>query len=85
MDLMTMTTQDLVRKLAALLQVAPEALEPSMGPDDIEEWDSLATLDIISFLDDAGAKNITAEEGDGLRTIGNIIVFAKTRGIVSDA
>jgi acyl carrier protein len=79
-----MTRQDLLAKLAEILETSPDQLTEEAGPNQIPGWDSVAALGVISLLDDAGAGEITTEDAASFKTIGAILSFANARGILSN-
>lgn len=79
-----MNQPDFLARLAEALQTTPSALVESAGPAELSGWDSMASLGIISLLDDAGAHDITTEDAAAFRTIGDILAFARARGVLTD-
>ena len=79
-----MNRSDFLARLAEALQTTPSALVESAGPAELSGWDSMASLGIISLLDDAGAHDITTEDAAAFRTIGDILAFARARGVLTD-
>lgn len=79
-----MNRSDFLARLAEALQTTPSALVKSAGPAELSGWDSMASLGIISLLDDAGAHDITTEDAAAFRTIGDILAFARARGVLTD-
>lgn len=77
-----MTESEFKVKLAGIFNVAPDILADSARPGEVPGWDSMASLDIISMLDDCGARDISAEDAAGFKTIGDVVAFAKAKGIV---
>ncbi len=79
-----MNRTDFLARLAEALQTTPAALVESAGPAELPGWDSMASLGIISLLDDAGAHDITTEDAAAFRTIGDILAFARAHGVLTD-
>ena len=79
-----MTRADFLSRLAEALQTTPDALVDSAGPADLSGWDSMASLGIISLLDDAGVPDITPDDVARLATVGDILALARARGAIAD-
>ena len=79
-----MTTPELLAKLAHVMQTTPDQLRLDAGPATLPGWDSMSSLGIISLLDDAGIHDITAEDASRFTTIGEIVSFARARGVLKD-
>jgi acyl carrier protein len=79
-----MTSTELLNRLAQVLQTTPDRLTLDAGPSTLQGWDSMGSLGIISLLDDEGIHDITAEDASKFTTIGDIVSFARARGVLKD-
>ena len=79
-----MTCNDLLVSLADIFETSVDQLTEDAGPTAIAGWDSLAALAVISLLDDSGVGEITTEDAASFTTVGAILRFAKSRGVISD-
>lgn len=78
-----MTENEFKTKLAGIFNVDPAILVNDAKPSDVPGWDSMASLDIISMLDDCGAKDITTEDAASFKSVGDVLSFARAKGILS--
>ena len=79
-----MTYEELRNLIAEAVSAEPSDLEENSGPATIEGWDSMASLSIISVLDDIFGGEITAEDARSFGTFGGIVSFARQKGILTD-
>jgi acyl carrier protein len=77
-----MTRHELLVELAELFDTTADQLTEEASPGVISGWDSLASMGLISLLDDAGVGEITTEDAAAFETIGAVLRFAKSRGVV---
>lgn len=79
-----MTHEELRNLIAEAVSADPSELKEDSSAATIEGWDSMASLCIISVLDDALDGEITAEDARSFGTFGGIVVFARAKGILTD-
>lgn len=79
-----MTYEELRDRIAEALCVAPLDLKDDSSPATIAGWDSMASLFIISVLDDAFEGEVTEEDAQLFGTFGGIVSFARDKGILTD-
>lgn len=77
-----MTQSELKIQVAEILEIEPEELNENSSPENVETWDSVAALGIISMLDDEYDGDITEEEAEALKSYKAIMDFAEGKGIV---
>ncbi|PCJ35841.1 MAG: acyl carrier protein [Alphaproteobacteria bacterium] len=73
-----MTLDDFLEELLDLLQ-RDDAILPEMKLEDIEEWDSMARLSFMSFLDADFGVNISNDQLVACETVLDLIAFAKDK------
>jgi acyl carrier protein len=78
-----MTTNDLklFRLLEDVLLIDENQYKDNFGPDEIETWDSLATVNIAAAVDKEFGYEMEPEEMVGLMSIGDIKAFLHSKGI----
>ena len=81
---MMMSRNELIDQLAELFETSPDQLTDETSPSQISGWDSLSTLTMIFLLEKLGAGEIALEDALTLKTIGEVLTFAKTRGLITD-
>jgi hypothetical protein len=69
---MTLEREELVKKLAELLDDAPETVNEDTALESLSDWDSMGQIEVISMLDSiqVSLKLITLEE---CQTIGDLL------------
>ncbi|MEZ5366683.1 MAG: acyl carrier protein [Bryobacterales bacterium] len=77
-----MTLDDLKTEIADIVEVEPAELSDDTSSENLASWDSMATLRIISFLDEQLDDQVEPEEAQALTTFGAIVEFARKRGII---
>ena len=79
-----MTLEALKTEIADVLGVEPSELADTTSSENLASWDSMATLRIISFLDEQLDDQVEPEEAQALTHFGAIVAFARQRGILND-
>lgn len=79
-----MTLEKLRLEIANILDIPPADIRDDSSPETVGSWDSMASLAIISFLDDAYNGEMTQEEAESLTTFRAIVNFALMKGILHD-
>ena len=73
-------TSELYKIIADVFQVDVQKLNDNLGPDDIEKWDSLGQLALISTLENHYRMTFEIEEIFEILTIGDIKRILTKRG-----
>lgn len=68
-----MTNQQKLAEIADILEMEPEELTPELVLDDLETWDSIAVLSVISVMNDKFNKFPNADEIRRYKTIGDLL------------
>lgn len=71
-----MTEEQILLELQDILQ-RDEPLTMDMKLSDIEEWDSLAIISTMAFLQERCNSSISLEQMDELETVTDILIYAK--------
>ena len=80
-----MTLEELKEKVAEAVNAEPSQITMESGNTNIEGWDSMGTLRILSMLDDHVDSPITPQEAESLvRSFSAIVEFARNRGILDN-
>lgn len=79
-----MTYEELRNLIAEAVSAEPSDLEENSSAATIEGWDSMASLSVISVLDDSFEGEITAADARSFGTFGGIVAFARKKGILTD-
>ena len=74
--------KDVSNIICEVFQIAEESLDESHGPEDIEKWDSLAQLNVITAIENEFQITFEFEEVFSIYTIGDIYSVLKTRGLI---
>lgn len=72
-----MKTQELLEYIQDALQ-RDETLEPTMHLSDVEEWDSLAIISLITLYDGFGIK-LSGNTLRECKSVGDLITLAKEK------
>ena len=67
-----MTKQEFADKLTDLFEVE-EQMTPETDLRDVEEYDSMAALSVIAFIDREFGKTLTADQIASVTTVGSLI------------
>lgn len=68
-----MTNQQKLAEIADILEMEPEELTPELILDELETWDSIAVLSVISIMNDKFNKFPNADEIRRYKTIGDLL------------
>lgn len=68
-----MTNQQKLAEIADILEMEPEELTPELVLDELETWDSIAVLSVISIMNDKFNKFPNADEIRQYKTIGDLL------------
>jgi len=68
-----MTKENFIKRLQKELEIESENLKYSTILSDIEEYDSMAVLNLISFLDDTFGIQLTSEQINDITTVNSLI------------
>ena len=68
-----MTEQEKLIEIADVLEMEPEELTPELALCDLETWDSIAVLSVISIMNDKFNKFPNADEIRQYKTIGDLL------------
>lgn len=79
-----MTVDELKAELAAIMDLEPSAITEQSDQENTPEWDSMASLQIISLLDEAADDEIEADEADKLTSFEAVAKLARERGLLTD-
>lgn len=77
-----MTLEELTVNVAEILEIEPSELLAESTVETVETWDSMASLGIISMLDDETDGDITAEDADALISFEAVVDLARAKGII---
>lgn len=67
-----MTLQDKLNKLEEIMELDENSLKPEMKLDEIEEWDSMSKLYLVSYVKKNYKKRLTIEEIKNFITVQDI-------------
>lgn len=75
-----MTDTEIIELLAEALEVEPSTLTPDTAIADVEEWNSLGWLSVMSLLDERFDVSLSAAQIRSMRTVADVLqhVRAKT-------
>ena len=79
-----MTLAELKAELADILGLEPSDITDETNQDTTPEWDSMASLQVISLLDEAADGEIEADEAEKLTGFAAVVELARARGVLSD-
>jgi len=79
-----MTLAELKAELADILGLEPSDITDETNQDTTPEWDSMASLQVISMLDEAADGEIEADEAEKLTSFAAVVELARARGVLSD-
>jgi len=78
----SVTLEELTVNVAEILEIEPSELLAESTVETVETWDSMASLGIISMLDDETDGDITAEDADALISFEAVVDLARAKGII---
>lgn len=70
-----MKTDEKLRKLEELLETDKNSLTPETELADVEEWDSIAKLSLVVFMNEEFDKKLDGKQVKGLKTVNDILVW----------
>jgi acyl carrier protein len=75
-----MTDKEIIELLEEALEVSPNTLTPETAIADVEDWNSLGWLSVMSLLDERFEVGLSAAEIRAMRTVADVLqhVRAKT-------
>ena len=75
-----MTDNEIIELLEEALEVSPNTLTPETAIADVEDWNSLGWLSVMSLLDERFEVGLSAAEIRAMRTVADVLqhVRAKT-------
>lgn len=79
-----MKVEELREKIGLILGVDPALVTDETGPKTNPAWDSMATLEIISMLEEVVPGEISEEETASFKSFGALVEFARRRGILNE-
>jgi acyl carrier protein len=68
-----MTNKEKLGLLEEMLDIDENSLGENMDLNDVENWDSMAVISLISLLDEKFDKQISASQIKAFRNIGDIL------------
>jgi acyl carrier protein len=71
----------LKRLIVDVLLIDDEEYQDDFGPDEIESWDSLATVTLASAIEKEFGVRVPSEEMAAFNCIGDIRQFVRSNGI----
>ena len=74
-----MNTSELTDLLAEGLEVEPSALTPETRIADVDEWNSIAWLTIMSLADERLGIEISSKDIRGFSTVGDVLDYLGAR------
>jgi len=78
-----MTQQEALGWIAMLFDQAPEQLTPDTAREKSKAWDSRGLLLLMGGLDSDFSIQLTDEEVQNLRTVGDILAILSTKGVLN--
>lgn len=79
-----MTLIELKTEISSILGVEQSALDFNSNPSSLPEWDSIAELGIISFLDRVTNGTMEPEDAAKVSSFGAIVEIVRSRGILEN-
>lgn len=79
-----MTVDELKAELAAIMSLDASEITEQSNQENTPEWDSMASLQIISLLDEAADDEIEADQADKLNSFEAVAKLARERGLLTD-
>jgi len=79
-----MTLEELKTELADIMGLDAADISDATNQDNTPEWDSMASLQVISLLDEAADGEIEADDAEKLTSFGAVVELARARGVLSD-
>jgi acyl carrier protein len=78
-----MTEQDLYSLVAEALEVSADAIGPDTKVEDVEEWNSLGWLSLMSLLDEKSGAQLSSQEIDSIKQASDLTNLLRSKGVVS--
>jgi acyl carrier protein len=76
-------THSLLHRVAEIVAgntgASADTIVPDTGPDDIEDWDSFAQLNIMMALEDEFGVQLAPEDVDLMQSVGAIVALIEAR------
>lgn len=77
-----MSNQEKFKQVVAeCLQIDPEQVRPSLSQDNVETWDSVAMVTLISEIENAFGVSFEITEMLSFKTVGLIAELLKEKGV----
>jgi len=74
-----MTVQEKLQIIADALDTETTNVQPGVLLEDIEEWDSMGVISVISMLDKKFGVNLKVDEIAALQTVDDILEYMKEK------
>ncbi len=74
-----MTVQEKLQIIADALDTETTNVQPGVLLEDIEEWDSMGVISVISMLDKKFGVNLKVDEITALQTVDDILEYMKEK------
>lgn len=78
-----MTEQELFAMVAEALEVAPDTISPDTQVEEVEEWNSLGWLSLMSLLDEKCNAQLSSQDIESIKQVSDLTAMLKSRGVVS--
>lgn len=78
-----MTEQELYALVAEALEVSPDAIRPDTKVEEVEEWNSLGWLSLMSLLDEKSSAQLSSQEIDSIKQASDLTNLLRSKGVVS--
>lgn len=75
-----MTDKELYEVVADVLEMTTDELSADMLLDDIDTWDSIAVLSVISIINEKYNRYPMAKEIGKNKTVGDLVAFLRAQG-----
>lgn len=79
-----MTLIELKSEISSILGVDQSTLDLDSNPSSVPEWDSIAELGIISYLDRITNGTMEPEDAAKVSSFGAIVEVARSRGVLEN-
>lgn len=76
---MATNQQELVELFAEGLEIEPSALEPDTRIEDVEEWNSIGWLTIMSLVDERLGVQIESRAIRSFTTVSDVVEYLRAR------
>ena len=74
-----MTDAELLQKLEEIFRENFDDVTPATGPDDIEEWDSLEQINLLTALGAEFGLQLGLADIRGVRTVGDMMALVRQK------